>query len=583
VRALRPRHVGALCAAFAIAAVAPDQAVAQRSISFPEFNATVEVQEDASIRVLETIRVQFVGSWNGIFRTIPVNYASPQGFNYRLFLDVESVTDESGRALEHWVSEERGYRKIKIRVPGAADATRTVAIRYTIPNALRYDEEYDELYWNVTGDEWQEGIGHATARVLLPDDVTGVRTNVFTGAWGSTRQDATVRELGNELFFETTRPLGFREGLTVAVAWDSGVVARPGILTEVWWFLRSNFLLFIPLVTGGLFFYAWSLKGRDPKVGTVTTQYEPPDDLRPAELGTLIDNTPHMRDLTATMIDLAVRGFLRLEEVEETGFLKRGRDVRITRVRPRSDWSDLRAHERKVLDGLFDPAHPDEVMGNDLKEEYYAHLQGIRDSIWSHLVQRRFYDERPDRVRAKWIGIAVLVTALTGIGGALLMNRLFLPVLPWIVSVVGTAIPCLGFALLMPARTVRGVRALERALGFEDFLSRVDGDRLRRMDVGPETFERLLPFAMALGVEEKWAKAFEGIYREPPDWYVGSATGRGFHPGIWVGDLSGVTKTASAAMVAAPARSSGGSGFSGGGGGGGFSGGGFGGGGGGGW
>ncbi|MHC4937318.1 MAG: DUF2207 domain-containing protein [Planctomycetota bacterium] len=573
--------VGLLASGF-LFALTPLAAAGQRSISFPEFNATVEVGEDASIRVLETIRVQFVGSWNGIFRTIPVNYDSPQGFNYRLFLDVESVTDESGRSLEHWVSEERGYRKIKIRVPGATDAIRTIAIRYTIPNALRYDEEYDELYWNITGDEWQEGIGYATARVVLPDAVSGVRTNVFTGAWGSTRQDATVRELDSEVFFETTQPIGFREGLTIAVAWDRGVVARPGIATKVWWFLRSNFLLFIPLVTGGLFFYAWSVRGRDPKVGTVTTQYEPPEDLRPAELGTLIDNTPHMRDLTATMIDLAVRGYLRLEEIERSGFLTSGTDVRIVRVKPRAEWSGLRAHERKVLDGLFDPAHPDEVTGDALKEEYYAHLHGIKDSIWSYLVKRRFYDERPDKVRAKWIGFAILLTAITGVGGLLLVNRMFLPVLPWIVSVAGTAVATIVFAILMPARTVRGVQALERALGFEEFLSRVDGDRLRRMEARPEMFERLLPFAMALGVEDKWAQAFEGIYREPPEWYRGTHPGRAFHPGVWVGDLGGVTRVASAAMVAAPARSSGGSGFSGGGGGG-FSGGGFGGGGGGGW
>jgi uncharacterized membrane protein len=119
-----------------------------------------------------------------------------------------------------------------------------------------------------------------------------------------------------------------------------------------------------------------------------------------------------------------------------------------------------------------------------------------------------------------------------------------------------------GFGRIMPARTVEGARVLERVLGFEEFLRRVEGDRLERVVKTPEMFERLLPFAMAFGVERKWAKAFEGIYREPPTWYVGSTTGpfdlNGFSSRL--GDLS---TRAESTMSSSP-RSSGGSGFSGG-------------------
>jgi len=138
-----------------------------------------------------------------------------------------------------------------------------------------------------------------------------------------------------------------------------------------------------------------------------------------------------------------------------------------------------------------------------------------------------------------------------------------------------TAAVIIGFGVLMPARTVAGTRALEASLGFEEFLSRVESDRFKKMITGPEMFERFLPYAMALGVEKKWAAAFADIYSQPPDWYRGTGY-RGFHPSVFVGDLSGMTRHAAAAMTSAP-RSSGGSGFSGGG----SSGGGFGGGGGG--
>jgi uncharacterized membrane protein len=141
-----------------------------------------------------------------------------------------------------------------------------------------------------------------------------------------------------------------------------------------------------------------------------------------------------------------------------------------------------------------------------------------------------------------------------------------------------TAAVVIGFGIFMPARTVAGTRALESSLGFEEFLGRVESDRFKKMITSPELFERYLPYAMALGVEKAWAAAFEGIYSQPPDWYRGAGY-RTFHPGVFVGDLSGMTTHAASAMTSAP-RSSGGSGFSGGGGGG-FSGGGFGGGGGG--
>ena len=136
-----------------------------------------------------------------------------------------------------------------------------------------------------------------------------------------------------------------------------------------------------------------------------------------------------------------------------------------------------------------------------------------------------------------------------------------------------------AFGWFMPAHTEQGTRALEKVLGFEDFLVHVESDRFNRMIKTPEMFEKFLPFAMALGVEKNWSKAFQGILTQPPSWYRGSSFGPNFYPIGFVGDLNTMSSRASSVMTSAP-RSSGGSGF---GGGGGSSGGGFGGGGGGGF
>ena len=149
----------------------PTSLRAQRTLEIQQFNVNLEVEENGEIRVMEAIQLRFTGSWNDFYRTISVEYRNPQGFSYRLFLNLESVTDESGREMEIDVSRDGLYRKVKIWVPDAEDVTRTITLRYTVPNALKFFEEHDELYWNVTGTEWDFAIHSASALIELPPEV----------------------------------------------------------------------------------------------------------------------------------------------------------------------------------------------------------------------------------------------------------------------------------------------------------------------------------------------------------------------------------------------------------------------------
>lgn len=162
----------------------PSPALA-KDLVIQSFDVEVTVFPDSHIEVTETIQPRFTGRWNGIYRTIPVEYES-HGFNKTFFLDLISVTDEDGRSLKYEVSRERHYQKFKIWVPGAEDAVRTVILRYRIPNALLFFDEHDELYWNLTGDEWDVPIEAASARVVLPAGAKGVRAIAYTGRYGST-------------------------------------------------------------------------------------------------------------------------------------------------------------------------------------------------------------------------------------------------------------------------------------------------------------------------------------------------------------------------------------------------------------
>ncbi len=560
----------------------PALALSTRELRIENFQSETIVMADGTIDVTENIKAHFVGGpWHGLYRTIPVEYVTPQGLNYSLFLDVKRITDGSGRALKYETSRVRHYRKLKIYVPDADNSTQTISIEYAVSDALRFFEDHDELYWNVTGDEWDIPIQAAHARIILPEGTTNIRANVFTGAYRSRAQSADVDIAGNGVEVRTREPLRLHEGLTVAVAFDKGFVHEPSAAGQIALFFRSNWPLGVPLAAFAAMFYLWWTRGRDPRLRPIAAQYEPPDQLTPGEAGTLVDNSADMRDITASIVDLAVRGYMVIEEHQRDRMLglMHDKDYNFIVHKDRAEWSKLKAHEQALLEGLFvTGAVGESVSMSSLENHFYKNLPGIKSNIFSSLVTHGYYKRRPDSVRTSYIAAGLVVGFLLVFGGTKIASNLGMAPLTFMIAGIVTGAIICGFGWFMPAHTEQGARALEGVLGFEDFLVHVESERFNRMIKTPEMFEKFLPFAMALGVEKNWSKAFQGILTQPPQWYRGSSYGPGFYPMMFANDLSSMSTRASSVMTSAP-RSSGGSGF----GGGGSSGGGFGGGGGGGF
>lgn len=551
-----------------------------RSWHIQDFHSEIRVFRSGRMEVDETLRIRFDGSFHGIYRDFPVRYNGPGGFDYRLFTSVTGVEDGQGHDLKYELSKHGGDLRIKVYIPGADNATRTVTIHYRIENGLRFFDDYDELYWNVTGDQWPVPIDAASTTIHLPVEVKGVRAKAYTGAYGSRAQDANVQVTGSMIHIATNGPLDMHEGLTADVAWEAGVVQRPTFLTKVGWFLRSNWPLGLPLLVFPAMFGIWWKRGRDPRLRPIAAQYEPPDGLTPGEEGVLVDDSPDMRDITATLVDLAVRGFLTIEEHDHKkylGLVGTKRDYAFDLERPKEQWQGLAAHEQALLDGVFDDGMTKHVDLADLEDSFYRKLSGIKDDLFDELMTRGYYGRRPDRVRGMWLGVAFVGTILCLMGGLKLANQFAFSALAVGVGVVLSGLVVAVIGWFMPAKTVAGTRALEAVLGFEEFLKRVEEPRFKKLIKGPKDFERFLPHAMALGVEKSWAKAFEDIYTEPPSWYRGTSPA-GFNTGLFVASLGNMSARTSSVMTSQPRSSSGSSGF---GGGGGFSGGGFGGGGGG--
>src|SRR5450755_3137700 len=198
-RDLRTRALDLILRAV-IAVLALALPLAARSYRIADFNDTISITGDGSTVVQERITLVFDGQFQGITRTIPVEYPGPNGTNYTLFLNVTGVTDENGQKLKYESHTSGGFRNLKIYVPGAEDATRTVEISYTLRDAVRFFDDHDEFYWNVTGNDWPVPIDHASAFVALPSAAAGsLQAQAFTGAYGSVEHDATAEVNGADV------------------------------------------------------------------------------------------------------------------------------------------------------------------------------------------------------------------------------------------------------------------------------------------------------------------------------------------------------------------------------------------------
>jgi uncharacterized membrane protein YgcG len=565
---------------FALAGSARAQSA--REIRIHDFAALLTVNSDGTLDVVEQLTVRFTGQWNGLNRDLSLHHNTGQGRAVKLDVEDGPITDAAGNALqvEHQSLDAGWTRRYHIYIPGAVNADRTIIIRYRVKNAIRYffkssdDGEFDELYWNVNGNNWSMFIDSLRARVVLPNNLQPTRVAVYTGYEGSTANDAIIERDGNETGFTSRHALYPYAGMTVAVGWPAGYIAgRPSRFHEQLMEIVSWTPLLIPLLVFIFAYRRWDRYGRDPVEGSYVVRYEPVAGESPGELGALVDNTADMPDVTATLVDLAVRGYLHITELKESHLLGlvKSTDYQFDILKNRSEWNSLKAHEVSYLDALSQCAQGDaySVKMSEMTNKFYKFLPEIRNSIYDELVQSEYYRERPDRAKAKAWGIAVFVSFILGGLTILSLSRgftLFQPVA--LVTATVVSLVTLGiFAQIMPARTVAGARAREGALGFKEFLSRVEEDRFKRMITSPELFEKFLPYAMAFGVEDNWANAFKDIYREPPQWYTG--TGR-FDSVSFGHTISDMSSAAASSMASSPSSSgSGGGGSSGGGSGGG--------------
>lgn len=542
------------------------------------FDATVQINQDSSMNVIENISYNSGElSRHGIFRKIPIKYKA-RGLNHNLRISDITVTDDKN--IEIPFEKRMDGKNIVLKI-GYSDFTftgeKTYLISYKIKRAINFFNDYDEIYWNATGNNWQFPILKSSAKVILPKGVseTQIKEYCYVGIIGSnTLCDQTSYHKNAEdkvevIEFKQENSFLPGSGLTVAVGFPKGLVKEPGLFKNFLYAIEDNWLFLLPFITFIVLFYIWYTKGRDPEGrNTIMAQYDPPDNLTPAEVGAIYDESVDNKDISANIVNLAIRGFIKIKRIEKKGVIFNGSDYFLERLNKDNE-NNLEDFDQKIIDSLFSSSGY--VYLSSLKQNFYNKLQKIKDNMYEILVLKGYFPKNPEKLRKVYSSI--------GAAGIIIPFFLF--------DILGIS-PALGiglcglmivvFSFIMPSKTKRGVLAKEHILGFKRYLKMAEKDRINfhnAPEKNPQTFEKLLPFAMVLGVEKEWAKQFEGIYNQNSSWYEDSS-GLSFNSVLFVKSMNSFSSQANDTLSSAPGGGSGS-------GGGGFSGGGFGGGGGGSW
>jgi hypothetical protein len=587
---------------------------------------------------------------HGIYRDFPTRYADKLGNNYIVGLEILAATRDQLPEEFRVTDQANGKRiylgRSDFLVPAGEH---TYSLTYSTYRQIGFFADHDELFWNVTGNGWIFPIERSSASVQLPGNVPADRVQLggYTGPQGSLAKDLTfAKEVDGSYNFTTSRPLRANEGLTILLMWPRGYVAAPTGQEKLQYFLQDNHDAVVAcagLITIFLYYViVWWFVGKDPAPGPIVALYEPPPGISPAAIRYLVRMSYDNKAFSSAVLDMAVKGYLQIKEDEGIYTLTRTGNGRAALSPEEQSAADsLFGNQSSILLRNENHTRISEAMRalktwlkNAEYKTYFvtnghymipavlisvimmlsmissqgplkigvASFMTVWLSVWSFgvgsLLSLTFQlwktalsgGQGRGGVTATqamvMTGVSLLFLAFEVFGLVLLATSISLIL---VVALVASVLLHALFHHLLKAPTRAGRGVLDKIEGFKLFLTAVDGDRLSRVtptEKTPEMFEKFLPYALALDVEQAWAEKFSGVLNQAqaggqgaysPSWYSGSAWNT-MGPNGFVSSLSGSFAGAISSSSSAPGSSSGGGGDSGGG-----SGGGGGGGGGGGW
>jgi len=612
-----------------LAAVLP--ASAEEFIS--SYHSIVEVAKDGTLTVTEAITARAEGDRikRGIFRDFPLYALDKDGNRTKVGFKVLSV--ERDGAPEDWHTEniDGGIRIYT----GNADrllptGEHIFQITYNTDRQIRYFDSYDELTWNVTGNGWQFPMREISATISLPQGARPTDTAVFTGKLGATGKDARILTEGNDVFFASTRPFYPGEGMTVAVKLPKGVLDPPSASQQREWWLRDRLALIIAglglLIVLAYYYRAWAAVGRDPAAGVIVPRWHPPEGLSPA-LVNYVDGRGFADGgwtaLSATALDLAVKGFVTIEDLKNGLIIRRtekkiedslpvgqrtllssigapGNSLTIDKANGatvQKVGSDFRASIEKEHRGKYYRSNSGFIVGGlvlsfgiivatlifgSFDEADIGTIISLAMAAVFFAVSATIFGKQRRRGRgilSRLGGIVFMAISgflafslIAGVVGRIFFDHVHDANTLAVVALALIVLVNVLFVLVMGAPTPLGRQLMDAIEGLRLYLTVAEKDRMNMQgaqQMSPQHFETLLPYAVALGVEKPWSKAFEtwlaaasaGAAAYAPTWYNGNYNSFGDRIG---GFSSSMASTIASTLPAPPSSSS--SSFSGGGG-----------------
>ncbi len=538
-----------------------------------DYQSDVLIHADGNLVVTETIRVRAEGQniRRGIYRDFPTSYKDRLGNHYVVDLNVLEVKRNGASEAFHTEDRSNGVRiYIGSQNRMVDNGIHEYQLRYRTSRQLGFFDDFDELYWNVTGNGWMFPIDHAGARIVLPAPVESafLKTDFYTGTQGARGKNARSDiSSATTVVFESTRGLQPYEGMTVVVSWPKGIVHEPTRSDRIAYFLKDNkaaLVLLIGLLAPlGWYLLAWNRYGRDPEKGVIIPRFRPPMGLTPAGCNYVLNMSFGKQAFAAAVVSLGIKGYLEIHEDDDEFTLRRTGVGSKRREQASSG-------ENAVLESLFEN-------GNEIKLEQKNHRDFIKARSKLKKALKAEHLNRVFKLNSIYALPAIILTIIAAIIAAPMQAG---PAI-WAPFAILSAAMHILFLSLLRQPTPAGRRIMDEIEGFKMYLDTAEQDRLDRMrspQLTPGVFESFLPFAFALGVENNWCDRFarelpeelakRGGYQ--PAWYSGSQNRLGAlnHLGS---DFNSSFSSAISSASSPPGSSSGsgGGGSSGGGGGGG--------------
>lgn len=462
----------------------------------------VSVQDDGSALVAERLhlpdRMAVPLRWR-----LPIASATPSGIKRRLFVDLLEVSDADGAHLAYQRKQTPAYLEVVVAPRPLAENTLRVA--YKVRNAVRFGPEQDELAWPVEN-RWNLRIGELTASAGVPDRAAGsFSARLFSGG------SALPPEINGR--FATWNLSPPPQVAAMDVALPSGILHAPSPLIRLGWILAANPILLFPLLVlaAMLGLLRWAARQEDV---AVAPRYEPPAGLSPIETGYLIDNRMDSRDVAATLLDLARRGYIRIEQGKpDEGVPYAGPDFVLHLLKPMGEWKGLAGYEDLMIFHTFYGGHWTKLSSLSLR--FFSVVPMMARQVRLDLEEKGLLQD-PHRAQALRLLAVIVLAGLMGIAQA--AGWFALAQSPWVGASAAAAAVLIVLLLTsrLPYRTAAGARVFAELRGFQEFMNSVDADRMQRLT--PDLFERYLPYAVALGVEHHWGAAFSTISAGPPLW-----------------------------------------------------------------